>query len=488
MPDAVFRSDQHIQQKIMRISQQRFAVKPAVPTRTGLALAATGLVLSVPFGLFAQDGSTGSEVTFGLSSTLSTTDNKFLSSDDSDKQQTTEWINRLSVAMTEQTRLGRLNASAATDVQMSGGEVETDGVELANHAVQLSFAQDTATGGFQASSSYRETELVGLTSLFDEETGETTLEEDPGRRNSFTNSLSFSHGNGTPVQWDVSVSHRAIWYEDTISTSYDDSETWTAGASAELRLSPVATVTSGVTYRYFQADDDVTTRRETSSASVGLSYEVSPIWTAQSSLGYTRIDQSGADTLDDQFGADFGFAIERDLPRGSVGLNYGHRIADLGRRNELYLSGDLAGRDVTLDYRFGVSKLEDEEEVDLVADISIVQDLPGGRITFGAVQNFATESDGTSSQAMRVSAAWDHQINSLSSFGLSATYSAVDYSAADTSDTRLTAITAEYSHSLTQDWALTGGVRYRRETDDGDGDATSHTVFMTANRDITFRR
>lgn len=467
------------------------AIRACLGGRDGKATAALligGAVVAWPIIALAQDASSGSETTFGISSTLSTTDNKFLAADNSgDKEQTTEWTNRFSVDVTEQTKVSRLSFSAASDIAIATGEVDTDGVDLSNHAVQLSYARDSATGGFSATSSFRQTDLVNQTSLLDEETGEVTLEEDPGNRNSFINTLGYTYGEGTPFQLDLRLGYTSIWYEDTISTSYDDSERWTASVAATSRLSSVAYLTSSLSYSLVDIEDDEDTLRETSNATLSLAYDLSPIWTAEGAVGYTQIMQSGADSLEDQNGVNFGLSIDRDLPRGAIGVSYNHRVADLGLRNELFLNGSLAGRDLSLDYRLGLSKLDDGE-TDMIANVSLTQDLPNGQISFGALHNFATESDGTLSRSTQLSADWDHDFNSLSGVGLSATYSAVEYENSDTSDTRLTSITAQYNHALTQDWQLVGGVRYRRE-DEQDADvATSNTFFVTASRDITFRR
>ena len=477
---------------IDRIHSRRFAAslrKFSQNAKNGriLAVAAISIPIAAPIIVLAQEDRTGSQITFGLASTLSTTDNKFLAYDDADKKQTTEWTNTLSFGLTRQTQTSEFNLSASTDAQVATGDVETSGIEFGNHNLALSYGHETATGGIDLYSRYVQADLVGLESLIDEDTGEVFTEEDPGTKNTFSNGFSFRHGVGTPFETSLNLSQTSVRYEDTISASYYDRDAWSAVAAATMIVSPVTSLTSKLSYASLEIQDENDTERETYHASLAVDYAMSPIWSSTLSVGYGAIDQTGAASLEDQHGFEYGLDVRRDLPRGHVALGYDRRIANLGARDEIFLSGELNGSDVTLAYKVGWSALEDDDS-DLVADVDFVKDLPRGQIALGAAQSFGTDSDGYNNQTSRVSADWNHRVNSLSSFGVSASYSAVDYDNPTSTDTQLRSITARYNRDLTEDWALVGGVRYRHETDDDDGDAKSHTLFLTVSRDIIYKR
>ncbi len=461
------------------------AGKPAV--KKAAAVAAIIAPITLPMFVLAQESGGGSEITFGVSSTLTTTDNKFFADDSDDTERTTESNTTLSFGLKQQTRTSALSLSAATDAQLANGEVETSGVEFGNHNLALSYNHDTATGGLSLDSRYSESDLVALETLIDDESGTFVTEEDPGHRNRFYNALSFSHGEGTPLELTFSISQTAIWYEDTISTSYNDSDAYAGSANAVMTLSPVSTLTAMLSYSALDTHNDANTTRETYDSALTLRYRLSPIWSSSASIGYTEIDQSGTGSISDQSGVRFGASISRQLSLGNVSLGYNRRVATLGMRDEVTLGGELSGKDSALSYNIGWSALEDEDS-DFFGNINFTQDLPRGQVTLNASQNFATDSDGFNSQSSQVSASWAHQINSISRFNLSATYSAVDYDNPSDTDTQLRSVSASYNRSLTEDWSLVGGVRYRRETDADDGDATSNTVFVTVGRDFTFKR
>ena len=87
-----------------------------------------------------------------------------------------------------------------------------------------------------------------------------------------------------------------------------------------------------------------------------------------------------------------------------------------------------------------------------------------------------------------LSVAYGYAINNNSSLNLSVNWGRSEGadSGSGINTTNRTTVRAAYSYALTQDWNMTGGVQVRHRKDNS-GTAQSNAIFVTLDRNFSFR-
>lgn len=449
-----------------------------------IAIGCSGCILGAA-GVASQEREAepgGTEMRLGFSTTVLHDSNRRL--DRTDPGGSTEWVNRLDFGLATRNARSVLDVSAAGDFRYQDTPYDQNGFDFVNPDVRLAYGLEGARSALTLQSRLNEQELTGLTTLVDGVTGDILVEEDDGTRRVYQNSLSYRFGIDRPFETELSLSSSNIRYDGTSAREVFDTDTYTFGLDGRAALSPVMDLNLELGYRSYDADDASQTTRDTTRASVGLSYDITKVLTAKAAIGYTRVDQQGAARLQDQDGLIFSLGLKRALPTGTVGIAYGRSIGETGARDRVSVNAEIERKVHNLSGTVGLSTNENGD-TDLVADVDYTHILRSGEITLGAFQSVGTDSDGFDRLTTQVEFAWQHQLNRASSLQLSANYSAVDYSNPAEDDLTRGAITAQYNHQLTEDWVISSGVQHRQgRSSDGD-DADSQAVFVTLSRDFT---
>lgn len=450
---------------------------------TALALICGTTILASGTILLAQQRDSGNEIRFGVSTTLRHDTNERLST--ANPGGTTEFSTGLSFGVTRQTQTSLLdfNTNGALRWRDAPTGTTTD-AELSG--LRFYYEQLSAAGKLTAQARVNESDLSSLSSLVDPITGDLITVEDPGRRRSFSAGVTLEGGIDGPVETRLSLTRSGTRYYDTISPSYSDSDIWSAEASARLQLTPLIALTPSLSYTEYEAQDAVSTRRETTRAQLGLSYEIDQVTQLTAGIGYTQIDQTGAATLRNRDGATFSLGLMRQVALGQAGLSYDRVLDNNGSRDTISLTGSMDLPRGQLSGSIGYAT-SDQSDGGLIASIDYAHTLPDGQITLGASRRVSTSDAGFDRFTTQLNAGWSHELTSLSSIGLSATYSAVDFTAPGSVDTSRTTLGLSYDYQLTQDWTLTSGIQHRIAEREGQPDASSNAIYVTIGREFSYR-
>lgn len=409
------------------------------PGRIAGTAGGLALIALVALPLAAQEDG-GLRFNFGLSARVEAITNPGLSTPaDPD---TTRLSSRLSFGLTDRTRVGAVSLSAAGSLSTDSDDDSPDG--LINPDLRLSLKRIGASSSVELAAFLRENDLDTLRGLvLDPVTGGVT--EDvigDGTQRSTGGTLTFAFGTDGPWGGSLTAGLTDTTYSGT--TTEADTQRTNLGGSLRFALNPATEVTASLDWSRY--DEDGATPRDTLRPELALRRTLP--------AGFALASVFAEDTED---GTRFGLSFSRNwtLPDSALTLQLGLTrgvTGDLSPTAALDWQKDLPRGSLTASLRRDVTAGDgDAESTVTTANLGLSQTLsPLGSVRFGLT---ASESEATATDAT----------------------------------TRNAALSATYSHSLTDDWALDAGVTHRIRREDATGSATSDTVFLELRRAFEWR-
>lgn len=369
----------------------------------------------------------------------------------------------LGLSFTDETRTQRFSLDSDLSLRaLRDGDGETD-LEATLPSIELGYRQEAARARFEAGARYREVPIDFLRALeveFDDDGG--VIVPDPedfvgsGDRATYGGDVALTFGIDTPVEVTLSAGVDATDYTDVTDPDLNDSETYTLGAAARFRVSPVVDATLSLTGTAYREDDADETEIDTLTLGGGVTYAVDERLSYRAGVEVSRVDETSlsGSSEDTTYGVDIGMALERPTSRfdGSIGLA-------------------TTGDDDTI----------------LTAGLSFGLDLPQGASLTGGLDRSLTFGTGGSDLAVtgaRVS--YVRPINSVSSASLGLSYSLTEElgDGGEPDETRVT-FSAGYARSITENLDLSLGYAYRLRNE-GTLDADSHSVTLGLSMPFNF--
>ncbi|MEP1202168.1 MULTISPECIES: hypothetical protein [Rhodobacterales] len=376
------------------------------------------------------------------------------------------------------TNLQRFTLNLGTDIEE--GRDDRSGVDVTNSFASLRYDRNTRNASIGVSAEYRESDTSS--SFFDDfDIDGNVINQDSGTRETYRFGLEGAVGREAPVGSSFSWNYSEIRYRDTNDLDLTDQSTSDFQGQVDFRITPQITTSLTGKYIDFDAQGNGTNRRTTG---LGLStaLEINPILTADVGLSYDRIERSGDETGTDE-GLSVDLGLIRTMPKGSVGLQFSSDITsnDNGRRSYLSVTRNLELPRGDLSVELGVTGADTIGNNPLV-NINYQHELPTAALSFGVSQRVVIDSDNNEQINTTLRAGYDQQINSQSSYGVSATfYDRNDLSGAEDDGQRID-ISLNYRHDLTRDWGLVSGISYAHSTEDDGEDRRQTTIFVGLQR------
>ena len=455
-------------------------------------------VLCLGAGLtLAQQASSPEEggpvLTFGLSSTLSATDNYSLRPNGGDSAELFD--NRLSFGY----RNRRANDVLSLDLSglLRANEPPGGSRTLDDRSARLGYDREGVNSALSFGADYSLTSVNSLdpfdqNRFFDDDPLDVTdLTEDQGDREQISTRFSFDTGLNDPVGFTLDGRYREQTYKSTTDPDLFDTETISLTGTTRFTLSPATEARVVLRYRDYTADDVPQTDRQTTSFNLGLTQALSKIDTLDVSLGLQQIETHetilGARNSDTETGIIGNIALDRELTRGTVGTTFdlsdsvnGTTATWLASRTMPLPRGALA---ISLGATSDVS-----DTIRPVGSIEFSHEMPRSTLTAMLDRRVATSSRSNELRTTSASLGYTYEINSLSDLGFSANLAEVAQAGGPAvNDTTRADLRATYSRDLTRDWRLSSGYEYRIRDETGVGSATSNRVFLTLERKVVIR-
>lgn len=455
----------------MRSSQRLYQVF-SFSTVTMLAFAAGAQEEQAP----------GNEVRFGISSELSSESNAAM--DRPAEGDTTSFATTLSAGISRRTAVEQLDIDGSAALTFADEPNDTV-QDVTDPSLRLFYQREGAGSMFRAVSRANEQDVSSVSSIYDPETGEVTITPDDGRRRLLNQSVTLEMLKDMPVELDISAERGDVRYFDTTSPTYYDSSTAGGTITSRIRLSPVATMNAQLGYAYHEADNLQNTERETRSGEAGVSYDLDQTSTLSFATGYTTVATTASGIEEDEDGATFSLGYDKDLVRGSFGVDLDREIAATGARDALTFSRSIEMPGAALAGELGVSQ-NDSGDGTWIGKMTYSRELKRGTLGMNLMRNVSATDTGGDRVVSTLGSAWTHEINGLSQLSLNGNYGEVDYLNGSSPTSWQADVSLDYDHQLTRDWVLTTGVSQRRNMQEGLDDAISNKVYLRISRDFTF--
>ena len=466
------------------------------------ALIGTGclsVLLWGPVQILAQQGSSpedgGPVLTFGISSTLSATDNYNL--DPNNSESTGLFDNRLSFGYENRRATDALSLNLSGVLRANeppGGSNTFDdrrarlGYERQGVNSALSFGADYSLVSVDAfdpfNNAFSQNDPNTLPGVAD-------LTSDRGDEEQIATRFHFETGLNDPLGFILDGTYRDRSFTGTTDPDLYDTRRFNLSGTTRFTLSPVTEAAVVLDYEDYSADDVPQTDRTTSKVSLGLRQALSPVDTLDALIGYKVIktDETigGLRQTDTDAGAAGRLSFTRELKRGTVGASF-----DLNRSVNGTTATWLVSRATPLPrgalaVSLGVAS-DVGDTLRPVGSLDFTHEMTRSTLTASLNQQVSTSSRSNELRTTQASLRYDYAINSLSGLAFTADVASIAQAGGPSvNDTVRANLRAVYSRDITQDWQVSSGYEYRVRDEDGVGTATSNRVFLTLARKFVLR-
>ncbi|WP_300064278.1 hypothetical protein [uncultured Roseobacter sp.] len=429
----------------------------------------------------AQDGTPpGMVANFGVEQRFEYSDNPDLEVDgDSD------FFGRtiLRFGLDSQRAIDRFSLGLGTDIEE--GREGRDSVDLTNSFGTLSYNRQTRSARAGISLSYRESDVTSRIREEDFDQDGNVIDQTEGTRRTYNYRLDGAIGQEAPIGASFSWGENRIAYSDDADPNLQDSARQDFSGQIDFRITPRITASLTSLYRDFDARGDGVDR-ETTGFGSAVRLQASRVDTINIGLSYDRVERSGDQTATDE-GLSGSIDWERALPNGALGVNYASDITsnDDGRRSSFSVRRTMQLPRGALSLTLGATGT-DSLGTDPLVQADYVHNLPTGTVSVGLSQSVNTDNDNNEEINTRLNAAYNQQVNSLSSFGVSLSFFDRDELGETGNDAQRFDVSLSYRYALTRDWGLVGGYRHRLSTQDNAEDRSSNTVFLGVERNFSW--
>lgn len=453
-------------------------------SRRHIFLASTAaLSLLGPVALWAQDG--GLQGTLRLGEELRYDDNPDFDESGSQEELSARTNLSFNLNSTTTSQSLTLTLSGAIDVPLNSRDdrvSSNDDVDFVDPFARLSYSRSNRTTALTLSGFYR---LADVNDTLPDDFDPEDVIFDPGEREDFGVNFGLEFGRQAPFGGVVDFSQRERQFRDTNDPGLFDTSEYDISTRLNFELTPRFTASLIGERDVYDAEDNVSTYEVTNTYGVGGSLIVNRTLRLTADLLRDEIDteRNTGDTETDGLGLVLGST--QDLPNGSFSLDFSTRERFTGRRTELSFSRDMATLTGSFSYGVGITQSEDTDLAPLF-NLTYVQDRTDGALSIGLDQGVRIDNEDEDVIDSRLSVNYSKQVNSLSSWsaGLRFANTIVQN---DDSDSRRLDLNARYSHDVGQDWSLVGGFTHSRGWEENGDDRVRNIVFLSLEKDFSFR-
>ncbi len=313
-----------------------------------------------------------------------------------------------------------------------------------------------------------------------------------GTRTTRNAAVTYETGINAPLGFIATATYDDKSFSDAAKLSDPeliDTTTDSVDATVSMKVSPVTVMRFNAGVIQYDAEDSVQTSRQTVNYSVGVTRDINPILRVDARIGRTEVDTDTTGGSTDRSGTNGALTLTRQLQNGSVYASFDSTVNQNGTRKSLTFGRDMDLKLGTLRAAAGLTETP-AGSTKYNARIAFDRQMKSSDITIRINQFVTTNDLSEDVLSTRIGVNYGYDITSISRLGLSLNYGRTE--GADSGSTRSTVertnLRATYSYALTRDWGLTGGVSLRElSNSSATGDATSHSVFLTLDRNFTFR-
>ena len=355
-----------------------------------------------------------------------------------------------------------------------------------NPSIGLNYALEGADARLSFDASIDRSEVDGFAILEDEANpGEFDLIADNGTRDTYYARMMLESGLNAPLGFVLTLEHRGIEYNDTTDPGLFERTTNTAQATAKLRFSPVTEGQVVASVSRYDAEDAVSTTRDTRALSFGLIHDLSETTVIETSIGLRRIDDSVVGVTE---GSEVSLRLSRTLPRGMIDFHLNSEQTSAGRQSSIEVERQFALP--TGSFAISLGALDaDGIDPQAIGSLSYSHDLPRAQVSASVSRSFSVSDTADIQRVTRGAFGLRYEVNQPSALIFGLDY--IDIQDAGTggiTDRARGSFRAAYQRELAQDWTLSVGYERRYLYAAGSGTAWDNAVFVTIDRSFSWLR
>lgn len=401
---------------------------------------------------------------------------------------------RLNFGLRAESDIERFALDARSVLRFVREEYEDPISELTSPNITLSYERDGARASFRSSARFRVEDIETLRSLssFINDDGVLELPEDydslsgTGQRTTYGIDATLTLGIDEPLGFVLDVGASGTLYNDTTDPGLFDTRRYQVSGTTRLDISPVLTGTLRLGYEVRDEDNTAQTRRETTSARVGLNYAASERATIDGHIEGRWIETEETDSFREIRTTSGRVALSYDMPNGEAGLVLSSTADTDGDQTwTLSASRSMEFQTDAFAATLGVTR-PDNGDVALIGSLAWQRIFPTGSLTTRFRRSVTVDADDNTRLATSASSRFTYDINDVSSFALDASYTLAEGTSAS-NEVSEAEINATYSHALTEDWNFNAAVGYRVRDEDTIGQSESPLVSLSISRDFLGR-
>lgn len=429
----------------------------------------------------AQDLNTpGMRLTFDLAQRFEADSNRTLSTPrpGSSFHSTT----RLGFGLVSNTRTQSLTLNAGASLRMINDPGASSKLALDEPYLDFDYKLDAARAALHLDGYYRISDISLIISDDADLFG-------PGDRATYGLSGEIEIGKDAPFGLTLRAGHDVRDYTGTTAPNLFDTRRSNLGLTARLRFSPVSEGHLRADHDTYKADDAQFTERRTSRYSFGLTRALSKTATLDASVGYNRIESDqtigGLRSTTRIDGATGALGLTYAMVNGTLTANLDRTVNQNGGRTSISIGRSLELPRGALSSSIGATRGQ-SDTTRLTGSLNWRHDLPRGSLTADLSRSVTNGDNDEDALRTRLSLGYNHQINAISSFGITLSQNLNDeiFTGKQTENTRFG---VTYRHELTRDWNMDVGYKYRTRKETGLSRAQSHAVFLELSRKFSIR-
>ncbi|PIB26737.1 hypothetical protein BFP76_10800 [Amylibacter kogurei] len=440
--------------------------------------------------VFAQDAPEGGvTLTFGVTSRISANDN--FSLDVPSPGTLYLWDNILDFRAENVSQNQRIALTFEGIMRASKAPNESNDISFDDPDYGFEYERNGAFANLEITADVSNDDLRFSDPLLNNDNlGEDSINTSSGNLEMKQAVIVYETGIDKPIGFRAELQHQKNMYTDVTDPDLNDSETNNAFFTANLRFSPV--LQGRVTFDawdYKSTEDGDPYQRTQEDVGFELDYKVSPIWTINSRIEYTDVEELDTGVrVDGERGLAGRLGATREFADGSFGIEAETALSVNGRRNTFKLTREINAKLYDLNASFGLTK-GPMGGTEWVGGLSVVRDLKSGLFSALVNRSFSTSDAGSDIQTTWVDVAYRHLISNESSVVFGYQYAQVADTGFDDVDEKSTSeIRLAYNRALTRDWDMQIGVAHRTlDEATASEKAKSNEVFFQISREFTMR-
>ena len=400
------------------------------------------------------------------------------------------WINTLGLANRVKTRVDEFALDISGHVRIQDIPTQNDTVRFDAPRLDLEYAREVGDAALAFTLSANKVDLAFVAALseggnlteldFDDARGE-------GSREFYGATFEGVINADAPLTFEYALAATERRYVDEgVEEDLNDLTRYLADASVLFDITRTMRGVVDVGYDYRDEDDTQQTMRRRARIGTGVNMALDSRTSLNLRIGYSevRTERQALGTEETETGAIGSIALFRDLRDGEANLVYSVDLDENGQRDRLLVGRTFERGDTEFGGDIGVAARDFGEEVRPIGSLFIAQELPRARLAAALEQNVDVAEDSEATVFTRLNLTYEQDFTSDTSFIVNLAAGRRFAEEDDNRERRRLNVTASVRNSLTRNWDLDVGYRYRYREGSDSSVGTSNAVFAALVRNL----